>query len=253
MSPGFRPRRDLPHQGVRDGNLAPLLPPTSISGFVTATGDCGDSDPTTYPGAPQLCDGLNNDCLDPNWPAVPATEANADNDPYRICQGDCDDSRFTVFPGAPQLCDGLNNNCLDGAWPTPPSNEADQDGDGKRICSPDCFDTNPQVWAPPQEVVALMMAPGPPTLVSWLQDPTTGPETAYDLVSGTITAAGMLDLSAASCLQTAGPNSYNDSRPSPALATSYWYLARGANSCGVGTYGVGSFGLDRDGIIPACP
>src|SRR4030095_16422469 len=87
----------------------------------------------------------NNNCSDPNWPAVPAIEANGDGDGFRICAGDCVDNAATVYPGAPQLCDGKNNNCLDAGWPTPPANEAVADGDTFRICQNDCNDANPNI------------------------------------------------------------------------------------------------------------
>ncbi len=125
---------------------------TPPAGYAAATGDCDDSNPSVYPGAPQLCDGVNNNCSDPSWPDVPANEADGDGDLFRICAGDCNDGDPTVYPGAPQLCDGKNNNCSDPNWPTVPANEADADGDGYRICANDCNDANPSIHPGATEV-----------------------------------------------------------------------------------------------------
>jgi hypothetical protein len=114
-------------------------------GWGTTSTDCNDANPSIYGGSPQLCDGINNNCSDPSWPAVPANEANADGDGFRICAGDCNDANATVYPGALQACDGRNNNCSDGSWPTVPANEADADGDTYRICANDCNDGDPLI------------------------------------------------------------------------------------------------------------
>ncbi|MCU0223379.1 MAG: MopE-related protein [Acidobacteria bacterium] len=76
-----------------------------------ATVDCDDFNPWIYPGAYQLCDGLNNDCNDPAWPTPPANEADGDGDSFRGCAGDCDDTDPSLYPDAPELNDGRDNQC----------------------------------------------------------------------------------------------------------------------------------------------
>lgn len=51
--------------------------------------DCNDSNGDIHPTALQICDGLNNDCSDPQWPAVPANEADVDGDQVPACSDNC--------------------------------------------------------------------------------------------------------------------------------------------------------------------
>jgi hypothetical protein len=129
----------------------------------------------------------------------------------------------------------------------------DLDGDGRvdgQCGGDDCNDANPLVWAAPGEATGLIFAATSLTDLDWdSQSLTSGPETGYDLVSGVIAGAGALDFAAGICLQTNGPTAYSDTRPSPPLGSVYWYLVRGRNSCGTGTYGSAL----RDGTIAPCP
>ncbi len=85
-------------------------PPT---GYVTNCGDCNDRSVDVRPGAPEICDGINNDCSDPAWPALPGAEADADQDGFSVCEGDCVDSNPLIRPGFPDRCNGVNDDCYD--------------------------------------------------------------------------------------------------------------------------------------------
>ncbi len=83
--------------------LVDTSPDADHDGITTCAGDCDDSESSVYAGAPQVCDGRNNDCSDPGWPGVEGTmEGDDDGDAFSECQGDCDDGSLSVWttPGA---------------------------------------------------------------------------------------------------------------------------------------------------------
>jgi len=84
-------------------------------GVAAAAGDCDDHDSSTYPAAPERCDGVVNDCGNPLWPLVtgapPAAETDFDRDEWLVCAGDCDDDNPHVHPGAAEACDGWDTDC----------------------------------------------------------------------------------------------------------------------------------------------
>jgi len=115
--------------------------------------DCNDNNNKVYPGAPEICDDVDNQCSGSGQGLVDEG-CDADNDGYcsdnaiivgspAICSkgtNDCDDNPFdgsSVYPGAPELCDGKNNQCGDtivdeGCTPSSSRSCVDTDGTSRQ-------------------------------------------------------------------------------------------------------------------------
>jgi hypothetical protein len=87
--------------------LADTSPDADHDGTTTCGGDCDDGKASVYAGAPEICDGISNDCSDPMWPGLLGTiEGDDDADDLSECQGDCDDASAAAW-NAPGPIDGL--------------------------------------------------------------------------------------------------------------------------------------------------
>ncbi|MGA1840534.1 MAG: putative metal-binding motif-containing protein, partial [bacterium] len=98
--------RDADNDGHGDPNdfiQAEIQPP----GYILNNGDCDDTDPNTYSGASEICDGKDNNC---DGTVPPAETTDADGDGFMACR-DCDDSNSEMYPGNPEVCDGIDNDC----------------------------------------------------------------------------------------------------------------------------------------------
>ncbi|MFT4978721.1 MAG: hypothetical protein ACI8S6_004631 [Myxococcota bacterium] len=150
-----------------DGSIA------ACPGEKADAADCDDSDPSVRPGAPELCDGVDNDCdgdiddgltltyyLDADGDGygdlAMATESCAPLSGYTRSGGDCDDDNADIGPQAAEVCDGIDNDC-DGSADDGAGEQvwyADLDEDGtpgegtttESCTPPDGYMAAPEVW-----------------------------------------------------------------------------------------------------------
>ncbi|MEL6346997.1 MAG: putative metal-binding motif-containing protein [Myxococcota bacterium] len=116
-------------------------------GYTPSGGDCNDANVTVFPGADEICDGLDNDCIEATAIDVGTECYDDDGDGY--CESppcvnttqtlaDCDDTNASRYPdpSVPETVNGLDDDC-DGIVDEG-TNVYDDDGDG--FCeSPPCL------------------------------------------------------------------------------------------------------------------
>jgi N-acetylneuraminic acid mutarotase len=215
-------------------------------GFACDT-DCNDLDGDQFPGNPEVCDGLDNDCDG----VVPASELDGDLDGALSC-ADCDDGDPARYPGNVEICDGLDNDC-DG-----PADE-DEDLDGFDVCTdcdnsdgltfPGAAEVNDAVdnqcagdsgFGLVDEITGLLFFPDAsnPAEVCW---PVQGGATRYALLrsddAGFTTACSATN-TPLTCLTDSGV---------PGLGQVSYYLARSVGLYG-GSAGATSSGTERTGV-----
>jgi hypothetical protein len=162
------------------GNPATIVSACApVAGRITNGTDCDDAAASVHPGAPEVCNGVDDSCdgvADDGLPLM-AFYTDADGDGFgdpllatdacaapagTVADGtDCDDFVFSIHPGAPEVCNGLDDSCSgvadDGLVFLTYYTDADGDGFGDPAtavdaCDPvvgavlaagDCDDTDP--------------------------------------------------------------------------------------------------------------
>ncbi len=142
-----------------------------------------------------------------------------DGDGYTECAGDCNDGNPSIFPGAPELCDGLDNDC---------NFTIDEEAEPPEIAGLTFESESTFSWQP-----------GPPGLGA-----------IHDIARGLLDELPVGSGAAEICLVSEPSNSTTDLDP-PAAGAGYWYLVRGRNDCGIGTYGQQSDTTER--VTAVCP
>ncbi|MBX2803240.1 MAG: hypothetical protein KTR31_36510 [Myxococcales bacterium] len=121
---------DADGDGYGDGERAPVMRCAAPTGWVADGTDCADDDDTVFPGAPEVCDGRDDDCdgLADDGLVILDTYPDADGDGYgdenarptpscgvlpgRVANAlDCNDGTPHVSPVVVERCNGIDEDC----------------------------------------------------------------------------------------------------------------------------------------------
>jgi hypothetical protein len=157
-----------------------ILACTAPSGFIDNALDCNDQDVDIHPGAPEICNLIDDDCdgnVDEGVQLTFYTDADSDGygnaalttlacmapSGYVSNDEDCNDSDSSIHPSAPESSNLVDDDC-DGEIDEGVQTEyfADTDGDGYGPCTGDCNDLNASIH------------PGAPELCNNLDDDCDG-------------------------------------------------------------------------------
>jgi len=121
---------DVDWDGHGSGEPKCLCEPTALYKTVLDD-DCNDLNPWVFPGATEMCDGVDNDCdnevdeegatgcnwffadpdLDGYGSGEPVCSCDAPGNGWAVMGGDCDEESSDIHPGALELCDEEDNDC----------------------------------------------------------------------------------------------------------------------------------------------